>query len=258
MCSILNIVKSNGKDSWGLVNDLGDITLKDVGLATGTYLDEGHSLKSNGMDPVTERSLQALSPEWDQDLYSAFKGRRPDLMELESVDGELREERAGADLEHLELEAQENLEIEEPEMNVDGEGSDSTLEMTESEEDDELLELESEADDFELTSQDLERNLPEDLPPPIPSAFPVVSLVATAGGQSDDDSDQDVAWFVDQKVVGEAVFDKESGAPSSPDIHPWFQETSLSQEEEVEELNPVEPGSLEEIRKAIEAEAQKS
>ena len=51
-----------------------------------------------------------------------------------------------------------------------------------------------------------------------------------------------------------------SGISSSTAEHPWFRETAVFADngsEEVEELEPIEPGSLDEIRKAIEAEAQK-
>ena len=74
------------------------------------------------------------------------------------------------------------------------------------------------------------------------------------------ETDDEIAWFVEEHVVGDRDAQGFSGISSSTAEHPWFRETAVFADngsEEVEELEPIEPGSLDEIRKAIEAEAQK-
>ncbi|MDA9009275.1 YihY/virulence factor BrkB family protein [Alphaproteobacteria bacterium] len=245
-----NLVKNNGKDSWGLVDDLGDVTMKDVGLAMGTFLDEDGTLRLSGMDPVTERSLQALSPEWDQDLYSAFKGRRPDLMELESQD---EEQMLVSDLqvpfnEQAETETIDEVSLEE----IDNEAEPG-------EDQDEPLELSEEADGLDITELMLGRQEQEDLPPPIPTDLTSLKTVPISSTDGfDENQEQEIAWFVDQRVVGDGPSNSEREVQPSSGGHPWFQGTTSADADVEEELEPVEAGSLDDIRKAIEAEARKS
>ena len=248
------IVKGNGKDSWALVEDLGDVTLKDVGLAMGTYLDSETSLRLGGMDPVTERSLQALSPEWEQDLYSAFRGIAPDLMELDNQGTTLPvaspevskrvEEEPDLDLELVEV----------SEMNAEETETEAFDLNEEIEEEPEVLDTES----LELTELQAEKVQENERPPPIP----VQTTFASADSADDNtiETEDEIAWFVEEHVVGDRDAQGFSGISSSTAEHPWFRETAVFADngsEEVEELEPIEPGSLDEIRKAIEAEAQK-
>ncbi len=245
-----NLVKNNGKDSWGLVDDLGDVTMKDVGLAMGTFLDEDGTLRLGGMDPVTERSLQALSPEWDQDLYSAFKGLRPDLMELESRDeGEIS-------VSDLRVSINEQAEEETTDVSAQEEIDD---EAESAEDQDELLELNEEAEGADITELVLDRQEKEDLPPPIPTDLTSLKTVPLSSvDEFDEDQEQEIAWFVDQRVIGDDPSNFEREVQSSSGDHPWFQGAVSADTVSEEELEPVEAGSLDEIRKAIEAEARKS